>query len=42
MRLRALFAAVIAVACSGASARSQARSDDALRVPPGFKIAVFA
>ena len=32
MRLRALFAAVIAVACSGASARSQARSDDALRV----------
>ena len=42
MRLRALFAAVIAVACGGAPARSQARSDDALRVPPGFKIAVFA
>src|SRR5260370_42560536 len=42
MRLRALCAAVIAVACSGAPARSQARSDDALRMPPGFKIAVFA
>src|SRR4029077_17125172 len=42
MRLRALFAAIIAVACSGAPARSQARSDDALRVSPGFKSGAFA
>ena len=44
MRQRVLLVAVLAVACNGTPARgqSQARSDDTLRVPPGFKIAVFA
>src|SRR3989441_3297968 len=46
MRQSALLVAVIAVACNGTPARGQgggqARGDDALRVPPGFKIAVFA
>jgi len=44
MHQRALLVAVIAVACNGTPARGQgqARSDDALRVPPGFKISVFA
>src|SRR5439155_13483063 len=41
---RVLFVALLAIACNGTPARGQgqARSDDALRVPPGFKIAVFA
>jgi len=42
MHQRALFVAVVAVACNGSPARGQTRSDDALRVPPGFKIAVYA
>src|SRR5258706_1450363 len=42
MRHRVLLVAVLAVACDGTPARGQARSDDALRVPPGFKIASFA
>ena len=46
MRKRALLVVVLAVACSGTPARgqggAQSRSDDALRVPPGFTIAVFA
>src|SRR3989442_11154042 len=46
MRQSALLVAVIAVACNGTPARGQgggqARGDDALRVPPGFTIAVFA
>src|SRR5712664_4499977 len=42
MRQRALSVALVAVACHGTPAGGQARSDDALRVPPGFKIAVFA
>lgn len=42
MRQRALFVAVIAIACRGpAPARGQG-ADDALRLPPGFKITVFA
>ena len=44
MRQRVLVVAILAVACDGTPARgqSQSRSDDALRVPPGFKIAAFA
>jgi glucose/arabinose dehydrogenase len=44
MRQRALLVAVIAVACKGAPAAGQGKSgnDDALRVPDGFKVAVFA
>ena len=48
MRHGVLLVAVTALACSGAPARGQggaggeARSDDVLRVPPGFKVAVFA
>src|SRR5689334_11193960 len=44
MRQRVLVVAILAVACDGTPARgqSQPRSDDALRVPPGFKIAAFA
>jgi glucose/arabinose dehydrogenase len=45
MRQRALSVVVLAVACSGTPARgqgAQSRSDDALRVPPGFTIGVFA
>jgi glucose/arabinose dehydrogenase len=46
MRQRVLFVAVTALACNGTPARGQgggeARSDDALRLPPGFKISVFA
>src|SRR2546423_8762711 len=42
MRQRVLLVALVAVACKGTPAAGQMRSDDALRVPPGFKIAVFA
>src|ERR1700704_3675888 len=44
MRQRVSLVAIIAVACKGtpAAGQGQARSDDALRVPPGFKISVFA
>ena len=44
MRRSALLVAVIAVACKGtpAAGQGQMRSGDALRVPPGFKISVFA
>ncbi len=44
MRHRVLVVAVVAVACNGTPARGQEqqRSDDALRVPPGFKVGVFA
>ncbi len=44
MHQRVLFVAVIAVACKGtpAAAQGQMRSDDTLRLPPGFKISVFA
>jgi len=44
MRQRVLLVALVAVACKGtpAAGQGQPRSDDALRVPPGFKIAVFA
>src|SRR6266567_2952051 len=44
MRQPVLFVALIAIACNGTPARGQgqARSDDALRAPPGFKIAMFA
>src|SRR5258708_17526213 len=42
MHQRGLFVAVVAVACNGSRARGETRSDDALRVPPGFKIAVYA
>jgi glucose/arabinose dehydrogenase len=42
MRQRAFLAAILAVACRGpAPARGQG-ADDALRVPPGFKVSVFA
>ncbi len=40
---RLWLAAIVAVACRGqAAGQGQQRSDDALRVPPGFKISVFA
>ncbi len=46
MYQRALLVALVAVACKGTDAAGQGggqmRSDDALRLPPGFKIAVFA
>src|SRR5881392_1289145 len=42
MRQRVLLVALVAVACKGTPAAGQMRSDDALRLPPGFKIAVFA
>ena len=42
MRQRVLLVALVVVACKGTPAAGQMRSDDALRVPPGFKIAVFA
>jgi glucose/arabinose dehydrogenase len=44
MRQRVLVVAILAVACDGTPAPGQGppRSDDALRVPPGFKIAAFA
>jgi glucose/arabinose dehydrogenase len=46
MYQRALLVALVAVACKGTPAAGQGggqmRSDDALRLPPGFKIAVFA
>src|SRR3989442_1713557 len=44
MRRSALLVGVIAVACKGtpAAGQGQTGSDDALRVPPGFKISVFA
>ena len=43
MQHRLLLAALLACACRRpAPAASQARSDDALRVPEGFKISVFA
>src|SRR5882762_9793344 len=44
MYQRVLFVALSAIACNGTPARGQEqqRSDDALRVPPGFKVGVFA
>ena len=45
MHRRALFATLVFLGCRGpapAAGQSQARADDPLRVPPGFKIAVFA
>src|SRR5258705_371425 len=44
MHQRVLFVALVAIACNGTPARGQEqqRSDDALRVPPGFKVGVFA
>jgi glucose/arabinose dehydrogenase len=42
MHQRALVVALVVVACKGTPAAGQMRSDDALRVPPGFKISVFA
>src|SRR5258705_4200596 len=44
MHQRVLFVALVAIACNGTPARGQQqqRSDDALRVPPGFKVGVFA
>lgn len=46
MRQPVFVIAILAVACDGTPARGQGagqpRSDDALRVPPGFKIAAFA
>src|SRR5882762_11508562 len=44
MHQRVLSVALIAIACNGTPARGQEqqRSDDALRVPPGFKVGVFA
>jgi glucose/arabinose dehydrogenase len=45
MRQRVLFVALVAIACHGpapAAGQGQARSDDTLRLPPGFKISVFA
>ena len=46
MREHVLLVAVAVLACNGTPARGQgggaARSDDVLRVPPGFKISVFA
>src|SRR6266478_6070599 len=44
MHQRALLVAVVAVACKGtpAAGQGQMRSDDTLRLPPGFKISVFA
>src|SRR6266511_2559153 len=46
MHQRALLVALVAVACKGTPAAGQGggqmRSDDTLRLPPGFKISVFA
>src|SRR5256885_8203006 len=42
MRQRVFLVALVALACKGTAAAGQMRSDDALRLPPGFKIAVFA
>src|SRR5437016_5948371 len=44
MHKRVLLVAVVAVACKGtpAAGQGQMRSDDTLRLPPGFKISVFA
>src|SRR4051812_24490702 len=46
MRERIVLVAVTVLACNGTPARGQgggaARNDDVLRVPPGFKISVFA
>src|SRR6266566_5089339 len=46
MHQRALLVALVAVACRGTPAAGQGggqmRSDDTLRLPPGFKISVFA
>src|SRR6267378_5151710 len=44
MHQRALLVVVVAVACKGtpAAGQGQMRSDDTLRLPPGFKISVFA
>jgi glucose/arabinose dehydrogenase len=44
MHQRALLVAFLAVACKGtpAAGQGQTRADDALRLPPGFKISVFA
>ena len=44
MQQRALFALILAVACRGPApaAGHVVRSDDSLRVPAGFKVAVYA
>src|SRR2546428_403327 len=44
MHQRAFAAALVALACKGtpAAGQGQMRSDDTLRLPPGFRIAVFA